>query len=64
MDENQYCDSKFVPPDTRIVDGVEYRLIGRRSSEKAANAIRDDLVGNNKRAIVTKEEEEFAVWWC
>jgi hypothetical protein len=64
VDENQYCDSKFIAPETRIIGGIEYRLLCKRDNKKIAEAIRDDMVSRKKKAVVMLEGAEFVVWWC
>jgi hypothetical protein len=63
MDENQYCDSKFIAPDKRAFKGLEYSLVCRRTVKSAAEAIKKDMEERGKNCIITAEGGEFYVWW-
>jgi hypothetical protein len=63
MDENQYCDSVFIAPPTRMIKGFEYRQLCKRDNKKIAEALRDDMLERGKKAIMTEECGEFVVWW-
>ena len=64
MDENCYCESTFEAPPTRIIKGREYRQLCKRDNKKAAEVLRDDMVGRGKQAVITEECGDFVVWWC
>lgn len=63
MDENQYCDSIFEAPPTRMIKGREYRQLCKRDNKKVAEEIRDDMIKQRKRAVITEECGDFVVWW-
>ena len=63
MDENHYCESTFIAPPTRIIKGQEYRQLCKRGDRKKAEEIRDDMIMQHKKAVITEECGEFVVWW-
>jgi hypothetical protein len=64
MDENQYIESIFEAPPETVINRCKYTLFCKRPSKNIAELIRDDLVKQGKKSIVTKLDGEFVVWWA
>jgi len=64
MDENQYCDSVFIAPPTRMIKGKEYRLLCKRDDKRKVDEIKEDMEGRGKKVVIIEECGEFSVWWC
>jgi transcriptional regulator NrdR family protein len=64
MDEN--CNVETVLPDIKeiVIKGVSYSFYCKRALEHIAQAIKDDLIEQGKRSIITKEMGEYVVWWA
>jgi hypothetical protein len=64
MDEN--CNVEVVLPNIneRLIKGIVYSFYCKRTLEHIAHAIKDDLIDQGKRSVITKEMGEYFVWWA
>jgi hypothetical protein len=63
MDENCYFEAEYNPLERKTISKSEYTFFCKRPSLKSAELIRDDLIRQGKKSVVTQEVDGYIVWW-
>ncbi|MFA5048932.1 MAG: hypothetical protein WC516_07965 [Patescibacteria group bacterium] len=63
MDENVYFEAIYDPLKRSVINLSEYTLFCKRPSRKLAELIKDDLIKQGKKSVVTQEGDGWEVWW-